>query len=103
MDVSETNIVGSENCLYLNIHTTAFMPPPSPFVLFKDPQSTADYDDDDDGLKLQTPIRKNRPLLYSGVQASSQMPVLVWLHGGSYNFGSATSDTNGTDYFVGKV
>lgn len=31
------------------------------------------------------------------------MPVILWIHGGSFNLGSANSDTNGPDYLVEKV
>lgn len=66
MSYETREVVGSENCLFLNVYTI---------------------------INRNETNNENHPL----------MPVMVWIHGGSYNTGSAGSDTNGPDYIVEKV
>lgn len=63
---TNVSIVGSEDCLYLNVYTKK--------------------------LKNKT---KYMPI--------KLMPVMVWIHGGSFNLGSAGSDADTPDYIVEKV
>ncbi|CAB0030891.1 unnamed protein product [Trichogramma brassicae] len=58
-DIFKKSIVGSDDCLYLNVYTNAI-----------------------DGSKLR--------------------PVLVWIHGGGFIFGSGEDDFYGADYFMRK-
>lgn len=127
----ESSVVGNEDCLYLNIHTTSqssrsFSATVSSLTpaatASKTTQPTTAIDplltiannpqdnaiDAGDGVNHGVAFTKtNRSQTPSAAASTSSAPrlkpVLVWLHGGSYNMGSATSDTNGTDYIVAKV
>lgn len=89
------NIIGNENCLYLNVHTAyrAYESPPPP------PTLTANN---------KTHRTRNKRSPQQQQQHRQQLhetllPVVLWIHGGSFNLGSSTSDTNGPDYLVEKV
>lgn len=89
------NIIGNENCLYLNVHTTAYgtneKPPPPP----PPPISSRSY-------KMHR-TRNKRSHSPQQQKYETLLPVVLWIHGGSFNLGSSTSDTNGPDYLVEKV
>lgn len=67
MSLETFEVIGSEDCLYLNIYTTM-----------------------------------NRDQTING-NASNLLPVLFWIHGGSFNVGSSGSDLNRPEFFLEKV
>lgn len=141
---SEVGYAGSEDCLYLNIHTTTpkvqpqrlpsvppipqFTPNPNsrkrkttmdPLLAVHNnnninntaPSQSVAEDNDIGGKTGYHDLldTKNTTAFPSTSDATSSAPsqrlkpVVVWVHGGSYNVGWASSDTNGTDYLVAKV
>lgn len=151
--LSENGYVGSEDCLFLNIHTTTsifvqhqqqqqdgsssvLLPsPPTSSKPIKDGQESAATDpllvdinnfdlphsgtakanDSGVGSMVNDTVMKTKTATaFISSSSSSALstaqsptprlkPVVVWVHGGSYNVGSGSSDTNGTDYIVAKV
>lgn len=64
MSYETYEVIGSEDCLYLNVFTMI------------------------NGDKINK---------------ENLMPVLFWIHGGSFNIGSANSDLNRPDFILEKV
>lgn len=67
MSYETLEVIGSEDCLFLNVFTMI------------------------NGDKIN---KEN---------TSNLMPVLFWIHGGSFNLGSANSDLNRPDFILEKV
>lgn len=67
MSYETFEVIGSEDCLFLNIYTI---------------------------------MSGNKN---SGEIVGNLMPVLFWIHGGSFNIGSASSDLNRPDLIIEKV
>lgn len=65
MSYETFEVIGSEDCLFLNIYT----------------------------------IINRQKISASNIL----MPVLFWIHGGSYNIGSSSSDLNKPDFIIEKV
>lgn len=67
MSYKTLEVIGSEDCLFLNVFTT---------------------------------ISSDK---INNENESNLMPVLFWIHGGSFNVGSASSDLNRPDFILEKV